>query len=78
MSVTRIVTIDGDRRTNMIGETKYGRQAEYYGKSTDTKPIEGVNNADLFYEMDKTKNSEGETVHRIFMFDADAKEWIEQ
>ena len=73
--VTRLVKIDGDDRTNLIGETKYGR---YYGKSTDPKPTEGVNNADLFFEMDKTKNAEGEWVHRIFMFDADTASWLEQ
>jgi hypothetical protein len=45
------------------------RRGEFYGKSTDTKPVDGVNNADIFYEMD-TK--------RVFLFDEDGKTWIEQ
>ena len=42
---------------------------EYYGKSTDTKPIAGVQNADIFYEMDTQK---------VFMFDEDTSTWLEQ
>lgn len=45
------------------------RRGEFYGKSSDAKPINGVNNADLFYEMDTRK---------VFLYDEDAKIWIEQ
>lgn len=38
------------------------------GKSTDEKPTD-VGNGSTFYEMD---------THRIFMFDGETKEWIEQ
>lgn len=38
----------------------------YYGKSSDTKPVEGVSDADRFYEKD-TKNA--------FVFDASDKQW---
>jgi hypothetical protein len=45
------------------------KRAEFYGVSSDTKPVEGVNNADIFYEMD-TKV--------VFLFDAENKTWLEQ
>lgn len=38
-------------------------------KSTDEKPIEGMRNTDLCYEMDTGK---------VFEFDEDTKTWIEQ
>ena len=41
----------------------------YVGLSTDTKPIEDVNNGSRFYEMDTQKN---------YMFNAEGAEWIEQ
>lgn len=40
-----------------------------YGLSTDTKPVDGVQNAEYFLEMD-TGN--------IFMFDAENKVWHQQ
>lgn len=45
----------------------------YVGKSTDPKPTEGVPNGSDFYEMDQVDGK-----HRLFMFDADEKEWILQ
>ena len=42
---------------------------EYYGKSTDEKPIEGAQNADIFYEMDTQK---------VYLFDEEAQVWLEQ
>ena len=45
------------------------RSTEYYGKSSDTKPVDGVNNADIFYEMDTKK---------VFLFDEEKKTWLEQ
>lgn len=38
-------------------------------KSTDEKPIEGMRNTDLIHEFDTGK---------VFMFDEDAKVWLEQ
>jgi hypothetical protein len=53
-----------------LTHTGYGlSRAEYYGKSTDTKPTEGVENADIFYEMDTKK---------AYMFDGDTKTWLPQ
>lgn len=41
----------------------------YVGLSTDTKPIEDVNNGSRFYEMNTQKS---------YMFDAEGQQWIEQ
>ncbi len=41
----------------------------YVGLSTDTKPIEDVNNGSCFFEMDTQKK---------YMFNAEGAEWIEQ
>ena len=64
--ITKIITtvkvrdlIDGEWR----------EQNEYYGKSTDTKPIDGVENADVFYEMD---------TRQAFMFDKEDGVWVQQ
>ena len=65
--ITRFVEIEGDDY-GYTG-TKMSKRSEYYGKSTDTKPTNGVLNADIFYEMDTKK---------IFLFDADDSAWLEQ
>ena len=66
--ITRVTKIDGDDYIFMNnGDVR--KRGEFYGKSTDTKPVNGVNNADLFYEMDTKK---------VFLFDEDNKKWIEQ
>ena len=41
---------------------------EYHGLSTDTKPIEGVGNGSVFFEMDTCK---------VFMFNEESKTWVE-
>ena len=66
--ITRIVKINGDDLICQTGNN-ICRHAEYYGKSSDAKPTDGVNNADIFYEMDTKK---------IFLFDKDASAWLEQ
>lgn len=66
--ITRIVRINGDNFISHPGG-ECCRHAEYYGKSTDTKPVEGVKNAEIFYEMDTKK---------IFMFDEENAVWLEQ
>lgn len=47
--------------------TSGGQTNEYYGKSSDTKPIYGVPNASIFYEIDTGV---------LFMFDEDSQIWI--
>jgi hypothetical protein len=42
--------------------------SEYYGLSTDTKPMD-ARNASLFYEMDTGK---------LYLFDEQNKRWLEQ
>lgn len=42
---------------------------EYYGKSTDEKPTENINNGSVLYLMD---------THQVYMFDADTNSWILQ
>jgi hypothetical protein len=51
------------------GNGMKSKNSEYYCLSTDTKPKEGVENADILYEMD---------TQAVFMFDYDSKNWIEQ
>lgn len=48
--------------------TSAGQAPEYRGLSSDTKPIEYVQNGALFLEMDTSK---------VFVFDADSKTWLE-
>lgn len=65
--ITRVTKFEGEEYVITDGDIR--RRGEFYGKSTDTKPVNGVNNADLFYEMDTKK---------VFLFDEDNKKWIEQ
>ncbi len=58
-----MVTLD---RTAFQNES---RSAEFRGKSTDTKPIDGVPNGSTFYEFDTVK---------LYVFDIETKNWIEQ
>lgn len=45
------------------------RTDEYYGKSTDIKPTENVENGSTLYLMD-TK--------QVYMFDIETKQWLLQ
>lgn len=66
--VTEVIkSKDGDISVHSNG-TKSVR-SEYYYLSTDPKPIDHVENADILYEMDTKK---------VYMFDYDNKIWIEQ
>ena len=49
--------------------TENNAKNEYIGLSTDTKPVEGIENASHFLEMDTDKR---------FMFDEQHGEWLEQ
>lgn len=55
-----------------LGRAAYqetSRVSEFYGKSTDEKPIENVENGSSFYEIDTQK---------VFIFDEETQTWIEQ
>lgn len=45
------------------------RYAEYYGLSTDDKSTIEAHNADVFYEIDKSKT---------YIYNEDAAQWMEQ
>lgn len=45
------------------------RVDEYYGKSTDVKPTENVENGSTLYLMD---------TQEVYMFDKDTATWIKQ
>lgn len=66
--VTKVITIEGESYV-VMPDGDLCKRVEHYGKSTDTKPVDGVNNADIFYEMDTQK---------VFLFDAENKKWLEQ
>lgn len=58
----------------MVTITRVGGQindntTDMKGLSTDTKPIDGINNGSSFYEMDTKK---------VFLFDEQNQKWIEQ
>ena len=61
-----VIKIDGDDHViRPNGDTP--KRAEYYGLSTDTKPTKGVNNADVFFEMDTGS---------VFVFDEENQVWL--
>lgn len=66
--ITWSVEVDG-KRYIMCPGGECRRAVEYYGLSTDEKPVEGVKNSAVFYEMDTQK---------IFMFDEENQAWLEQ
>lgn len=66
--IIRAMKIDGEDYVLLPGGD-ICKRAEFYGKSDDAKPVDGVNNADIFYEMDTKK---------VFLFDAENKVWLEQ
>lgn len=62
----------------------YTTQGEYYGLSTDDKNAceeqtgRAPENADLFYEMDRTDDGSGNMRREVSMFDGDSKTWLPQ
>lgn len=50
-------------------DDSFRSRREYYGLSTDTKPAEGVKNADIFYEMD---------TQAVYLYDEDGGQWLQQ
>lgn len=65
--ITRFVEIDGD--THGYTGKRMERRSNYFGKSTDAKPVAGVKNADIFYEMDTGS---------VFLYDEDVGNWMKQ
>ena len=49
--------------------TSPGQTNPYFGKSSDTKPVENVPNASVFYEIDTGD---------VYMFDDETKTWLKQ
>lgn len=66
--ITKVIQIDGSC-FRICPDGDVCKVATYYGKAADVKPVDGVLNADVFYEMDTKK---------AYLFDEDAKTWIEQ
>ena len=54
---------------NIAPSEGYRRQNTIYGLSGDTKPKEGVHNADIFYEMD---------TQMAYLYDESNSVWLEQ
>ena len=67
--VTEVIHAKGGGQTCVHEDGSTSQRSEYFWLSTDEKPTEGVENADIGYEMD-TK--------RVFLFDDTNKNWIEQ
>jgi hypothetical protein len=58
---------------NRVGGTDIERSAEFYGKSTDTKPTVDANgqplvNGSVYVEMDTSE---------VYFYDADTKSWLQ-
>lgn len=63
--VTKIIAERGGEYAVVDGQTR--AVATHYGLSSDTKPIDGVKNADRFCEMD-TGN--------VYLYDEANKAWL--
>ena len=64
--ITKTITVKGGEFA--VEENGRIRPVEtYYGLSGDTKPIEGVKNADRYFEMDSKK---------VSLFDEAGKRWL--
>lgn len=64
--ITKIITAKGGEFE--VGTDGLLRPVEtHYGLSSDTKPTDGVRNAERYLEMDTGK---------LFLYDADNEEWL--
>lgn len=64
--ITSILLVNGGRyMVNPDGENI--SMPEYYGLSTDNKPVDDIRNAEIFFEMD-TGN--------VFIFDEENAKWM--
>lgn len=66
--VTEVVNAKGGRICVHENGVR-SHHSEYYWLSTDEKPTEGVENADVGYEMDTKK---------VYLFDQANNVWLEQ
>jgi hypothetical protein len=66
--VTELFMVDGETRA-YCPDGDIRKRRKFYGKSTDTKPTEGVRNVDTFYEMDTGD---------LYLFDEDSGSWLKQ
>ena len=64
--ITKIITAKGGEFA--VGADGRLRPVEtHFGLSTDTKPTEGVQNAERYFEMDSGD---------LYLYDADGKQWL--
>ena len=69
-----MITVTLAKQTNYDNQPAEDMYFELYGLSTDTKPTEtyqgvAIRNTSVFYEMNTGK---------LYMYDADNKQWLEQ
>ena len=67
--VTEVIHAEGGGQLCVHEDGTTTQRSEFYWNSADEKPIDGVENADIGYEMDTKK---------AFLFDGANKIWIEQ
>ena len=66
MAITKVITTkDGEVAVSADGYVR--AVATFYGLSSDAKPIDGVDNADRFMEMDTGD---------VYLFDEQNKTWL--
>ena len=66
--ITKVIQIDGSN-FRICPDGDVCKVTTCYGKSADIKPVDGMLNADVFYEMDTKKT---------YLFDEETKTWLEQ
>lgn len=66
--VTKTIQIEGTNYA-ILPNGDLRKVVTCMGKSSDVKPIDGMCNSDIFYEMDTNK---------AYMFDEDIRDWVEQ
>ena len=67
--ITEVVTGKNGQSLSVHANGKSAARSEYYWLSADEKPMAGVDNADIGYEMDTGK---------VFLFDDAGGRWLEQ
>ena len=67
--ITEVIHVTGGGQVSYHANGTKTNRSEFYCKSSDPKPNEGVENADILYEMDTGK---------CYLYDADAHTWLEQ
>ncbi len=67
--ITEVIHVKGGGQVSYHANGTSTNRSEYYCKSSDPKPHDGVENADILYEID-TGN--------VYLFDADTHTWLLQ